>query len=105
MQGKKFAVVSSDLYGRYFKEPEKYPTEIQFYEKLFTLPQIVDIVSSPMPDRFTSFFEFKNLSDAIPAIQNRLTRHAEYSKGPEIRAFSIDGIDSLESLNQEKVYE
>lgn len=99
MQGKKFAVVSSDLYGRYYKEPEKYPKEIAFYNQLFALPSLVNLVANPMPQRFESFFEFKNLADAIPSLKFHLQSHPQYSKGPEIRAFILD------SLNQEKVYE
>lgn len=102
MEGKKFAVVSSDLYGRYYKEPEKYPNEIAFYNKLFTLPSVVNIIANPMPNRFESFFEFKNISEAIPSLKFYLQSHPHYSKGPEIRAFSLI---SLDSLTQEKVYE
>jgi hypothetical protein len=100
MQGKEYALVASNLYGRYFNEPAKYPGEVSFYEKLFTLPLVVDLKPALMPDRFTAFSDFSNLAQAYPALRNQFGNHPQYSRGPEVRVYRLNGPDTDGKVNE-----
>ncbi len=88
-QDRKYAVVSSDFYGRFFRQPEKYSAEVNFYRTLFRAPEVLDLKPNPMPERFASFNDFANLRRAAPAWRDYTAQHAEFSVGPEIRVFRI----------------
>jgi hypothetical protein len=90
MRDRKYAVVSSFLYNRYFQEPEKYPDEVGFYTQLFSRPLVLDMKPNPMPDFFSSFFDFRNLTHARSYFEYYRAHRSELSSGPEIRVYQLD---------------
>ncbi len=89
MQEKQYAMVSSDLYNRYFKEPEKYPNECSFYNKLFSLPLKFEITPNPLPEKFENFNDFKNLQLAKQTFASYAMNYSQYSTGPIIKVFQL----------------
>ncbi len=88
MRGKPYAVVSSDLYGRYFREPQKYPEECRFYTQLFASPQVLAIRPQPMPWRFARFDDFGNLREGLDWLRAG-GRLGGYSVGPDITVYAL----------------
>jgi len=92
MRGRDYAVVSSNLYGRYFQEPAKYPGEVEFYKRLFAYPLLLDLKPSPMPERFAAFNDFSNIARAYPAWRDYAANRQTFSVGPEIRVYRLNDV-------------
>ena len=90
MRERRYAVVSSYLYDRYFQEAGKYPDEVLFYTQLFSRPLILDVKPESMPDVFSSFIEFKNLAGISYYREYYKAHHLTLSSGPEIRVYQLD---------------
>ena len=90
MEGKEYAMVSSDLYNRYFNEPDKYKKECDFYNSLFSLPLKFEIVPNPLQEKFENFNDLQNLKSAKKTFESYAVNHSNYSTGPIIKVFQLN---------------
>lgn len=98
MKGKEYAAVASGLYERYYREPEKYPEEIRFYDSLFTLPLVIDVKPEPMKERFASVSDLENLARAWPGLKDYWERRGRLSFGSEIRVYRLGAVPQATHL-------
>jgi hypothetical protein len=94
MKGRKYAVVSSYYYERFFREENKYPNETRFYSELFSRPLVLELKPVSIREKFSSFIDFRNLARAIPFLKHYPEYHAGLSRGPEIRVYHLNDADT-----------
>jgi len=87
--GKRYAIVSSEVYGRYFREPEKYPNEIAFYRALQSQPLVLDLKPASIPERLPGFSDFRNLGQAGSLLKSYFGKGRNFSTGGEIQVYQV----------------
>ncbi len=82
-----YIIVSSDMYGRYLKEKNRYPNKVEFYTRLFEEEELVKSFSA------TSIRLGKNdleiIYRGIKWLINYSQQKGIYLTGPEIRIYKI----------------
>ena len=81
----KYVMVSSEMYDRYLKEPERYKGPAAMYERVFALPLLASF--TPVEPRVSSSYEFGNIPAQVDFLQRLGGRDGPAFAGPTIRIF------------------
>jgi 4-amino-4-deoxy-L-arabinose transferase-like glycosyltransferase len=87
--GKRFIIVSSFMYDRFFAEKERYPTQVNAYNEIFSLPLVAEF--NPTERIRPEWLEIKNLAALAGAFFRDRPSAPPRVTGPGIKIFRIGG--------------
>jgi hypothetical protein len=87
MRDKKYVIVSSNQYQRFFNERTRYSKIVSKYEKIFSLPLVKEFIPTASSYKKNHLGEIRNIIEGFRFFQSYLMNRGEMTIGPTIRIF------------------
>jgi hypothetical protein len=87
----RYVIVSSDLYDRYLGDRERYKAEVEFYDKVFSLPLVREFaLKKYFPDGSYPLYLTNEVARGIAFLMDYTQSKEHLFAGPTIRIYKYD---------------